>query len=188
MKKSFLVTLLFVLSTSAWAATVSYNYSFEFPSISDPNVAIINTLIAPGARIKGTFSLDDSLILSVGGTNLYQPQFTQNNTVLDSLPPFALYSFNTPQNLQFYNGSPAVLSRWAFSIGGSAFSIALFDLSPTSPRMEVVREASPGGEEILILDSYSINVVPIPASLWLFCSALAGFVVIGKRRSKYAPT
>jgi hypothetical protein len=71
-----------------------------------------------------------------------------------------------------------------FSSTVSLLGFALFeDAAMSKPIVDGVTVTGSDGQAIQVLDLTTLNAVPVPAAVWLFCSAVVGLIGLGRRRA-----
>lgn len=161
------------------------------------------TLITPGGELWNTF--ESGILSSDGGSyfgiqdlDAFAPRFSAGGIyqTIDNLTVGATYSLSFESNEEHTN--PNFLAQWKVSFGNqTGFSTLTnttwvtdtlqFTATNTSETLKFLATFLPGANpQILNLDGVTltqISSVPVPASIWLFGSAIAGLIRYGRRKS-----
>jgi hypothetical protein len=139
--------------------------------------------------IDGHQAADGSFFIDLTGFGSNSP----NGALVQTLPNLAInqqYAFSIDVEVQ--GPLPAV------TVGGVTISLSagtpfvvgvdtwtpesgFFVANTTNPLLQIMNQQP--GQQINFIDNVVVSAVPIPAAVWLFGSALAGFGFIGKSRS-----
>jgi len=182
--KKFLFAALMVIGSSAMAATVTIDFNEFAPS----EIAGFLSVQSKGFEFKtdGTICDDPSDTLSSvssGGISIRspvsEPGYCAVGISMESLSgsTFGIESFKLVASGFVYSGTLAGGGAADLSavVGtGDWLTLASFQVTEASPFYNYLN-----------LDDIVVNVVPIPAAVWLFGSALAGFALL--RRPAKAP-
>lgn len=188
----------------ASANTVSYQVSVDTSSLSGTDGSL-DFQFNPGALDSQAATLQILGFSTDGGLLPGPGSFGDVSGDLLSAP-FTLTFHNAPGLNDYFQGitfgsilafevslsGPAVDAPDGVSTSGSAFSFSLFsDAAGTTPALTT----DPGGFAFTVdlnldgttaITNYSgattVSAVPIPATLWLFGSAMAGLSIVSKRR------
>lgn len=188
----------------ASANTVSYQVSVDTSSLSGNGGSLdFQFNPGPGSSQEATLQI---LNFSTDGSVIPGPTLSGNVTGdLLSAPPtltfnngtgfndyFQPLTFGSALSFQVSISGPAVDAPDLGATAGSAFGFSLFsDLAGTVPALTsdpngyaFIADLDIGGGTTVTNFSAetTVSAVPIPPTLWLFGSALAGLGVIGRRR------
>jgi hypothetical protein len=166
-KSAMVCGLLFFMTSSAQAALTGYSITGTLDSGS------LN-----GETFNGQFTFDDTGLAGSGFQSL-------------SLSSFALNFHNT----SFNTGNADTVPTVDFQDGtflGLSYTNSLFDPSfslvsgfANSSSAYFAYTATNGSSGFGSLNFTNLTAVPLPAAVWLFGSALAGFGAITRRKRQY---
>lgn len=195
MKRKFqtALTSVFALLTFAFGATAVQAATITIDPLDSsvmPGATFDVTIVGldftefAGGTIGGGFSLAwdssvlmlDSVNLSFAGDQLFGQAGTVDN-VAGTLLNADVTSFNGVTAFDF---DIAVLTFTAVGLGSTALdlSIGLFD----NGSERIWADSSGFNDTMPLFVDGSVNVIPIPAAVWLFGSGLIGLIGVARRR------
>jgi hypothetical protein len=191
MNKSHLRTVCIILASlagftqSASAITITFDNPTEDQFVSVESEGFRFT--GPVVQVQSSNALDGNAVSWAGAT----PSEDVDPFVMSSISGavFDLLSFDISEfffgvgdTIEFFGftATGGIVNR-TISIQSYTLNSFVFDATWTNlERLEAHAGASPSA---LVLDNIVVNVVPIPASVWLFGSALAGLGWVRRRQT-----
>jgi hypothetical protein len=166
-KSAMVCGLLFFMTSSAQAALIEYSFT-----------GTLDSGLLSGESFNGQFTFDDSGFANSGLQGL-------------SLSSFALNFHNTSFNAGNADTTPTVDYQDGTFLGLS-YTNSLFDpgfslVSGFTNSSEAYFAYTPtnGNAGFGSLSFTNLTAVPLPAAIWLFGSALAGFGAINRRKRQH---
>ncbi len=197
LKKRFLVCSLAVIGFlhlgSASAITLSVEPTYSVINVGDTFTAdlVISGLIDSAPPSLGRFDIDlnyDASIFSVAAVNPVsfgdQLDFGFNgvgdsvqteNTAIPGVVNLFELSFEIPFELDLFQPGEFTLASVSFvadSFGSGTFSLAPSLLTDSLGNPLFAQQLNPA----------TVEVIPVPAAVWLFATGVLGLVGLGKRR------
>jgi hypothetical protein len=159
-KSAMVCGLLFFMTSSAQAALIGYSFT-----------GTLDSGLYSGETYNGQFIFDDtSLSLSSFALNFHNTSFNAGNA---DTTPTVDFQHGTFLGLSYTNSSfdPGFSLVSGFADSSSAY----FAYTPTN-----------GIAGFGSLSFTNLTAVPVPAAIWLFSSAMAGFGAINRRKRQHS--
>ena len=184
--KYFLFAALMSTSISALAATVDMSFS--------PQDQILGFNVSGSVNIVGTYNADAAELLLGGALDLSYDETIINVTSVSITAPTDIGSDNGT-----INNNAGTVDRMAFAtfagVAGGNFMFATVNFDTVGLGTTALQLADSNDQVFIWVNGDlsavgvntvdgSITVVPLPAAVWLFISALGGLVVAKRRQQK----
>ena len=155
----------------------------------DVSISDLGTGVAPSLAVFDIELMFDSSLFSVASPVTYGdqlsllgfPSFQDDFVFANDVSVFEL-SFNSEDELNFFQADSFLLFSVQFeatNAGVGVFDLAINDLGDAGG---IGFPADQGSPATVSVRSPNPNVVPLPAAVWLFATALASLIGFGRRR------